>query len=85
MPGGLLLPRDLYPRLAGSAPGVELVRRFHPPRHEKRVEQHLRLRNVESFLPLYRSPRKWRNGLKVVLELPLFPGYIFVRISARSE
>lgn len=54
------------------------------PRHEKRVEQHLRLREVESFLPLYRSPRKWRNGLKVVLELPLFPGYIFVRIR-RSE
>lgn len=57
---------------------------FTTPRHEKRVEQHLRLRNVESFLPLYRSPRKWRNGLKVVLELPLFPGYIFVRIR-RSE
>ena len=57
---------------------------FTTPRHEKRVEQHLRLRNVERFLPLYRSPRKWRNGLKVVLELPLFPGYIFVRIR-RSE
>lgn len=57
---------------------------FTMPRHEKRVEQHLRLRNVESFLPVYRSPRKWRNGLKVILDLPLFPGYIFVRIR-RSE
>ena len=57
---------------------------FTMPRHEKRVEQHLRLREVESFLPVYHSPRKWRNGLKVVLDLPLFPGYIFVRI-CRSE
>ena len=57
---------------------------YTSPRHEKSVEQHLRLREVESFLPIYRAPRKWRNGLKVVLDLPLFPGYIFVRI-ARSE
>jgi transcription antitermination factor NusG len=53
---------------------------YTSPRHEKRVEQHLRLRDVESFLPVYRAPRQWRNGLKVVLDLPLFPGYIFVRI-----
>ena len=50
------------------------------PRHEKRVEQHLSQRDVEHYLPLYRSLRKWRNGLKVTLDLPLFPGYIFVRI-----
>ena len=50
------------------------------PRHEKRVERHLSQRDVEHYLPLYRSLRKWRNGLKVTLDLPLFPGYIFVRI-----
>jgi transcription antitermination factor NusG len=49
-------------------------------RHEKRVEQHFCQRSITHYLPLYRSPRKWRNGLKVVLDLPLFPGYIFVRI-----
>jgi transcription antitermination factor NusG len=54
------------------------------PRHEKRVEQSLKQRGVEHYLPTYRSPRKWRNGLKVVLDLPLFPGYIFVRIK-RTE
>jgi transcription antitermination factor NusG len=57
---------------------------FTSPRHEKRVQQHFSQRDVENYLPIYRSPRKWRNGLKVVLELPLFPGYIFVRIR-RSE
>jgi transcription antitermination factor NusG len=71
-----------------SAPDMHFVSNwfavFTSPRHEKRVEQHLRQRDVEHYLPVYRSPRKWRNGLKVVLDLPLFPNYIFVRIK-RTE
>jgi transcription antitermination factor NusG len=50
------------------------------PRHEKRVEQQLRVREIESFLPLYRIPRQWKDGSKGMLELPLFATYIFVRI-----
>lgn len=53
-------------------------------RHEKRVAQHLVQRQIEHYLPLYRADRKWRNGSKVTLDLPLFPSYIFVRIP-RSE
>lgn len=53
-------------------------------RHEKRIAQHLQQREIEHYLPLYRADRKWRDGSKVTLELPLFPGYIFVRIR-RSE
>jgi transcription antitermination factor NusG len=49
-------------------------------RHEKRVAEHLGQREIEHYLPLYRSKRKWRDGSRVTLELPLFPGYIFVRI-----
>lgn len=49
-------------------------------RHEKKVAQHLAQRGVEHFLPLYAAHRKWRDGSKVVLELPLFPCYLFVRI-----
>ncbi len=51
-------------------------------RHEKRVEEHLRWCEVESFLPLYRTTRRWQNRCKVQLDLPLFPNYIFVRIPA---
>ncbi len=51
-------------------------------RHEKRVEEHLRWREVESFLPLYRALHRWQNRCKVQVELPLFPNYIFVRIAA---
>lgn len=50
------------------------------PRHEKSVASHLNLRGVEHYLPIYHSLRKWRNGLNVTLDLPLFPGYLFVRI-----
>jgi transcription antitermination factor NusG len=53
-------------------------------RHEKRVAQHLTQREIEFYLPLYRSQRKWNDGSRVTLELPLFPGYLFVRIK-RTE
>ncbi len=53
-------------------------------RHEKRVAQHLSQREIEFYLPLYRSERKWSDGSRVTLELPLFPGYIFVHIN-RTE
>jgi transcription antitermination factor NusG len=53
-------------------------------RHEKRIAQHLSQRQIEHYLPLYRADRKWRDGSKVTLDLPLFPSYIFVRIK-RSE
>ena len=51
------------------------------PRHEKRVEQRFRFRDIECFCPLYKIPRRWRDGSKVVLELPLFPNYVFVHMS----
>lgn len=49
-------------------------------RHEKRVAQHLSQREIEHFLPLYRAQRRWRDGSRVMLDLPLFPGYMFVRV-----
>jgi transcription antitermination factor NusG len=57
---------------------------YTSPRHEKKVREHLALRRVECFLPLFRSIHRWKNGCKVQVELPLFPGYLFVNIP-RSE
>jgi transcription antitermination factor NusG len=76
----LLLPPPLH----------ELERPIHwyavytSPRHEKKVREHLGLRRVECFLPLFRSIHRWKNGCKVQVELPLFPTYLFVNIP-RSE
>lgn len=49
--------------------------------HEKRVGDHFSSRNIEFFLPQYRTTHRWRNRCKVELELPLFPSYIFARVA----
>ena len=48
--------------------------------HEKHVAAELGAREVEHFLPLYSSVRRWKDR-RVSLDLPLFPGYIFVRLA----
>src|SRR5713226_2318706 len=47
--------------------------------HEKRVAVQLEERAVEHFLPLYNSVRRWKDR-RMKLQLPLFPGYVFVRL-----
>jgi len=48
---------------------------------EKRVAQHLSTREIEHFLPVSRNARRWKNGCTMLLDQPLFPGYLFVKIS----
>lgn len=52
---------------------------YTKPRHEKIVVAHLGMRNVETYLPLYRAIHSW-NGRKAEVNLPLFPGYVFVKM-----
>jgi transcription antitermination factor NusG len=54
-------------------------------RHEKRIAELLTIRQVEHFLPLYMIRRRWKNGLAVDLQLPLFPGYLFARFHGHAE
>ncbi len=51
------------------------------PRHEKRVASLLKARQVEAFLPLLPCVHQWSDRRKR-LELPLFAGYVFVRLSS---
>jgi len=51
---------------------------------EKRTAEEFALRSVEHFLPLYESRRDWKDR-RVTLCLPLFPGYLFVRIRLRDR
>jgi transcription antitermination factor NusG len=53
-------------------------------RHEKKVAAHLGMKQVEVFLPLYQATHFW-NGRRAVLNLPLFPGYVFVRTSLQER
>jgi transcription antitermination factor NusG len=52
--------------------------------HEKRVAQQAERRSLECFLPLYESVRRWKDR-RVRLDLPLFPGYVFVRLNLRDR
>lgn len=48
-------------------------------RHEKQVAAQLNGRSIENFLPLYEEIHRWKDRRMKVL-LPLFPGYVFVRV-----
>src|SRR5712664_3015279 len=48
--------------------------------HEKRVREQLEQRSGESFLPVYETVRRWKDR-RMQLQLPLFPGYVFVRMA----
>jgi transcription antitermination factor NusG len=49
------------------------------PRHEKAVAHRLVQQKIESYLPLYPAVRCW-NHRRIEVELPLFPGYVFVKM-----
>src|SRR6266849_5948601 len=52
--------------------------------HERRVADQLVERGVENFLPQYESVRKWKDR-RVRLQMPLFPGYVFVHLALQSR
>jgi len=53
-------------------------------RCEKKVAAQLRDRGFEAFLPVYSELRHWSDRRKV-LDLPLFPGYTFLRACVSAE
>lgn len=52
--------------------------------HEKRVAQHLTVRSIEHYLPLYTERSRWTDR-SVQLERPLFMGYVFIRFSPQQR
>jgi len=57
---------------------------YTSPHHEKFVAEQVRNQQIACCLPLYRSVRRWKDRRKE-LELPLFPGYLFVHIALRDR
>lgn len=54
------------------------------PRFEKKVDVELKLKELQSFLPLHLVIRIWSDRKKK-LEEPLFPSYVFVHANARER
>src|SRR5271166_5629190 len=54
------------------------------PRHEKAVDEALRAKGLTTFAPLLSSVHRWSDRRKTV-QVPLFPGYTFVRVADTAE
>ncbi len=54
------------------------------PRHEKKVYEALTEKGIETFLPLIKTLRQWKDRRKWV-EVPLFNSYVFVNIEYKDR
>ena len=72
------IPHALQLEMAVVQPRLYAV--YTCANHEKHVAARLHARTIEHFLPLYTSVRRWKDR-RVTLDLPLFPGYVFVRLA----
>ncbi len=53
--------------------------------HEKAASRFLAAHGVDHYLPLYSEQSEWSNRLKVAIERPVFPGYLFVRFAPEQR
>jgi transcription antitermination factor NusG len=54
------------------------------PRRERVVALAARHKGFEEFLPLYKCRHRWSDRSKI-LDLPLFPGYVFCRLKEEDR
>lgn len=54
------------------------------PRYEKRIAERLQQKGIDVFLPLFTEQHQWSDRRSVV-HTPLFPHYVFVRITETSS
>jgi transcription antitermination factor NusG len=53
--------------------------------HEKAASRFLTAHGVDHYLPLYAEQTVWANRRRVVVEKPVFPGYLFVRFTPEQR
>jgi transcription antitermination factor NusG len=73
-----------WPGLPTEYSQVRWYAAYTSANREKRVAEQLGVREVEHFLPTYSSVRRWIDR-RVTLRLPLFAGYVFVRMALRDR
>lgn len=57
---------------------------YTKPRCEKKVDELLKQRGIESYCPLNRVVKQWSDRKKKV-EIPLFTSYVFVKIPEAEQ
>jgi transcription antitermination factor NusG len=70
---------ELRFRLSQPQPEILWYAAYTYPRHEKTVFDQLSHKSVECYLPLFQEVHRWTDR-SVKVQLPLFPGYVFVHI-----
>ena len=63
-----------------KAPNLLWYVLYTRPKFEKKIFMRLQEKRIETFLPLQKVVRQWRDRKKKV-EVPLFPNYLFVHIT----
>ena len=79
-----LSERQTFPALPAAYVEPRWYAAYTRSRHEKRVAEQLELGRVESYLPLCEKQSRWQDR-RVRVQLPLFPGYVFVRLALRER
>lgn len=54
------------------------------PRYEKKVDEQIKAKGIETFLPLILTIRKWSDRKKKIT-IPMFPGYLFVHANEEER
>jgi transcription termination/antitermination protein NusG len=71
-------------QIASHAPDVLWYAVWTKSRAEKMAATTLESRGIDHYLPLQTELRQWSDR-KQPVEVPLFPGYLFVRVNALSK
>lgn len=58
---------------------------YTAPKCERHVVRHLDAHNLESFLPTFETFHVWKNRQKKTIVQPLFPNYVFVRLTKEER
>ena len=66
--------------IPAAGPEAHWYAAYTSANHEKKIAAELQRRSMKCFLPLYSSVRRWKDR-RVKLDMPLFPGYIFVHFA----
>ncbi|MDX1957432.1 MAG: UpxY family transcription antiterminator [Leptospiraceae bacterium] len=57
---------------------------YTKPKSEKKLNQSLQTKKIQTFLPLLSQKKKWSDRIKIVEE-PIFKSYLFVKINFKEE
>ena len=77
-------PSSIFHPLKGVGETPKWYAIYVSSRAEKKVDAELTQQGIESFVPLKRTLRRWSDRKKWV-DLPLIPGYCFVKIDYKNH